>query len=518
MPEPRSGRGGPSDCRHDVMTSATVFPRPARSPETGPQGRSGDRHKGHNSAAKAAVLAVAAVCTAVQLPVAAFGQTSFAQTTLAPTATQPAAGASGADTGAAPADPAQMMVPQSAWAADVAADVSANIETESMRVKGSAAAAAAPQPQESTAAQPRATESSIRHGTAGSGPLPEAFPALAAGPQVTIGAGSQGAGMPAVFATFANGVTLQPNVPYWAPSGFRALTMDIYSPPPAVQKPDAGYPMLMFIHGGGWATGDAQTSSPIADFPQLLAAISAQGYVVASVNYRLSGEAKWPAQGQDIKAAIRFLRSSATDYGVDPERFATWGISAGAQLSAIAATTCGVEELQPESQILPNLPVLGIPEPDRHGALRSNNSDCVQAAVAWSGVYDMSTLTDQARLAGAMSRELGTAPEWRLLGCISGACPQDKLASASAVQRLSHDAPPILLMTGNADKIMPYTQTLEFAGALEVEKIPHELVIITGAGHNFIGRNAAETRRATQTALDHMLSFLGQHLAPKPQG
>ena len=348
--------------------------------------------------------------------------------------------------------------------------------------------------------------------------LPETTAPAGKSPKVAIGAGASGAGMPAIFATFANGVTLQPHVPYWAPSGFRPLTMDIYSPPPSVEKPQAGFPMLMFIHGGGWATGDAQTSNPIADFPQLLAEIAAQGYVVSSVNYRLSGEAKWPAQGQDIKAALRYLRSTAHDYGIDPARFATWGVSAGAQLSAIAATTCGVEDLQPESQILPNLPVLGVPELDRHGEIRSNNNDCVQAAIAWSGVYDMSTLTDQARLAGAMSRELGTAPEWRLLGCISGACPQDKLASASAVQRLSNDAPPILLMTGNADKIMPYTQTLEFAGALEVEKIPHELVIIAGAGHNFIGQNATETRRSTQTALDHMLTFLSIHLAPKPQG
>lgn len=346
--------------------------------------------------------------------------------------------------------------------------------------------------------------------------LPEVVAPLANGPQVAIGAGASGAGMPAIFTNFANGVTLQPHVPYWAPSGFRPLSMDIYSPPAEVEKPEAGFPVLVFIHGGGWSTGDAQTSNPIADFPQLLAGIAAQGYVVASVNYRLSGEAKWPAQGQDIKAALRYLRSRAPDYGIDPNRFATWGISAGAQLSAIAATTCGVAELQPEAQILPNLPQTGIPEIDRHGEQRNNNSDCVQAAVAWAGVYDMSTLTDQARLAGAMSRELGTAPEWRLLGCISGACPQDKLASASAVQRLSHDAPPILLMTGSADKIIPYTQTLEFAGALEAERIPHELVIISGAGHNFIGRTPAETRRYTQTALDHMLAFLAQNLQPKP--
>ncbi len=317
---------------------------------------------------------------------------------------------------------------------------------------------------------------------------------------------------PALVLPLPNGTTLRPNVTFWEPPGFRPLTMDIYAPPAGASKPAGGYPMLMFIHGGGWSAGSAQSSAPIADFPRLLSEIAATGYVVTSVNYRLNSEAKWPAQGQDIKAALRYLRSSALELGIDPDRFATWGVSAGAQLSATAATSCGLPELQPEYQNLPDLP----PEPQPPASdpnARIDNSDCVQAAVAWYGAYDLSTLTEQARLAGAMSREQPTAPEWRLLGCMGEGCSQQKVASASAIQTLSKDTPPILLISGEDDKIMPVTQTLEFAGALAAEGVPHDVMIIPDVGHNFAGKDAFATQIATQRALDHTLAFLQKHLA-----
>lgn len=344
----------------------------------------------------------------------------------------------------------------------------------------------------------------------------------ASGPIVVIGATGLGgpkapnidaSGYPTIAIPFASGSLLHPNVTYWSPAGFRPLTMDIYTPPPSLPKPASGFPMLMFIHGGGWSAGSAQSSAPIADFPRLLADIAATGYVVTSVNYRLNGEAKWPAQGQDIKAAIRFLRSSARDYGIDPQRFATWGVSAGAQLSATAATTCGLTELQPDNQLLPNLPPAApVTSPDG----RVDNDDCVQAAVAWYGTYDLSTLTEQARLAGAMSREVPTAPEWRLLGCMGEGCAQNKIASASAIQTLTKEAPPMLLISGSDDKIVPSTQTLEFSGALAAEGIPHDVMIIEGVGHNFVGKDAFATQIATQSALDRMLAFLALHLKPTP--
>lgn len=332
-------------------------------------------------------------------------------------------------------------------------------------------------------------------------------------PLIRIGGPNIGRDMfPDSRSTFDNGVGLRPNVTYWTPSGFRPLQMDIYSPPAGLPRPEKGFPMLMFIHGGGWIGGNSHYSNPIADFPQLLAAISARGYVVTSVNYRLSGEAKWPAQGQDIKAAIRYLRASATDLGIDPGRFATWGVSAGGQLSAMAATSCGLGELQPQSQSLPNLP----PAPQIAKDARHPNSDCVQAAIAWYGVFDMMTLPEQARLVGAMPRDVPTAPEWRLLGCMAEGCSGDKLASASPMQTLTEDAAPMLLITGDADKVVPATQSLEFAGALEAAKIPHQLTVLEGVGHNFTGADPSVTQAATQQALDEMLAFLDLHLLAKP--
>lgn len=94
---------------------------------------------------------------------------------------------------------------------------------------------------------------------------------------------------PPVEVNFPDGVSAMPGVRYWTPAGFRPLTMDIYFLPKNLATPAGGYPMVMFIHGGGWIAGNSQALVPFADFPGVLASIAARGYVVASVNYRLSG-------------------------------------------------------------------------------------------------------------------------------------------------------------------------------------------------------------------------------------
>src|SRR5207248_2881378 len=127
---------------------------------------------------------------------------------------------------------------------------------------------------------------------------------------------------------------------------------------------------LVFIHGGNWRSGTTRSNSPFGDFPGLLAAIAAHGYVVASVEYRLSGEAPFPAALMDVKAAIRFLRSHARDYNLDQAHLASWGSSAGGYLALMAGVTCGVASLEPAAE------GTGQPVP----------SDCVQATVDWSGL------------------------------------------------------------------------------------------------------------------------------------
>src|SRR5262249_44799752 len=142
------------------------------------------------------------------------------------------------------------------------------------------------------------------------------------------------------------------------------------------------------------------------------ASIAARGYVVTSVNYRLSGEAIWPAQAQDIKAAIKFLRLNAGKYQINPDRFMTWGVSAGGHLSAVAGATCGAPELQPLSRGASDNPDS---KPDDRADAKV--SECVQGAVAWYGVFDMATIAEQASKVGAMSRDDAGTPEWLLMGC-----------------------------------------------------------------------------------------------------
>ena len=161
--------------------------------------------------------------------------------------------------------------------------------------------------------------------------------------------------------TFPGGVTMTEMV-YSTLQGFRPLTLDLYQPP---GKSDPR-PVLVFIHGGNWVGGDSRHNSPFGDFPGLLASIAAHGYVVASVNYRLAGEAHFPAAVIDVKTAIQFLRSHAGDYNLDGTRFAAWGVSAGGHLASMIGVTCGVAALDPPGT------VAGAPP-----------SDCVQAAIDW---------------------------------------------------------------------------------------------------------------------------------------
>ncbi|MEO8896144.1 MAG: alpha/beta hydrolase, partial [Rhizomicrobium sp.] len=111
---------------------------------------------------------------------------------------------------------------------------------------------------------------------------------------------------------FPGGVAAHRDIVYAAVGGFRPLTLDLYQTP---SKPkEAPRPAILFVHGGDWVTGDARHLAGFADFPATLAALAAKGYVVASVNYRLSGEAHFPAAIQDVKSAVRWLRGHAGDY------------------------------------------------------------------------------------------------------------------------------------------------------------------------------------------------------------
>src|SRR5437868_2873965 len=126
---------------------------------------------------------------------------------------------------------------------------------------------------------------------------------------------------------FPGGIVMHRDLVYAAMDGFRPLTLDLYQAPSKPKAPPPR-PLILFVHGGNWAAGDARHLAGFPDFPSTLAALAAKGYVVGSVNYRLSGEAHFPAPIQDVKSALRWLRGHAADYNIDVTRMMVWGAEA----------------------------------------------------------------------------------------------------------------------------------------------------------------------------------------------
>ena len=258
-------------------------------------------------------------------------------------------------------------------------------------------------------------------------------------------------------------------------------------------------------------SGDTRRSGPFVDFPGVLASLAARGYVVASIEYRLSGEAAFPAQARDVKAAIRWLRLNASEYGIDPARAAAWGVSAGGHLAGMAAVSCGAVALAPVQKAKAGAPDAKADPVDSAGA-----SDCVQAGIAWYGVFNMSTIRAQAREAKAMPRDNPDAPEWRLLDCFDGECRQGELETASPVVYVDPGDPPMLLIVGTADRTVPCRQTLEMAETLKAAGVKHELIVMPGIDHGFIGKTPEETRDANRKALEATFRFIDRTIGSVP--
>ena len=287
--------------------------------------------------------------------------------------------------------------------------------------------------------------------------------------------------LPDRLLTLANGVTVNADIPYSTLSGYRPITLDLYRP----AKATAPLPLVIYIHGGGWANGHTRQSGAFSDFPAVLADLSARGYVVASLEYRLSKEAPFPAAIDDVRTAIRFLRANAGRFGVDTAHVAVWGGSAGGQLAALAALQCGAA-------------------PSGQDKSNATQSDCVQAAVGWYGVYDFATMPQA--IAGA---------ENAYLDCIKPNCPADRIAAASPAAHVDAKDPPMLLIHGTEDKVVPADQSRQLAAKLKTTGVPVTLEIIPGVGHSWIGQDAAATRAASLRALDLTFRFFDTQLKGK---
>ncbi len=239
--------------------------------------------------------------------------------------------------------------------------------------------------------------------------------------------------------------------------------------------------------------GGRRLSGAFDNWPNVLASIAQRGYVVAAVSYRFSGEAPSPAAIQDVKASIRWLRANAATYRIDKARFAAFGGSAGGQLAALAATSCGAAALSPAAEGTQHIATVekqtaGDVAPDRQ-------NDCLQAAVTWYGVFDFTTMP----LRGS---------EKAYLGCGNQACTAEQQRQASAVTYLSDKTPPMLMIAGSVDQLVPPAQSIDFARAMRNKGLKGDLIIIPGVDHSFIGKTAEATQAASRLALAKTVDFL----------
>lgn len=276
---------------------------------------------------------------------------------------------------------------------------------------------------------------------------------------------------------FPRGVSAWRDVIYQQLPGYTPQVVDIYVP-----REPGPHPLVLYIHGGGWQGGHTRHSGALANFPEALATLAAEGFVVASLEYRLSAEAQYPAQLQDAKAALRFLRDNAAQYRVDPARIGVWGGSAGGHLAALTALTCGDTALDPAAA----------------------GDPCVSAAVTWYGVFDFAAQT--------ANRPGGTdqAAE-RLLGC-EGRCPSDRFAAASPVTYIDANDPAFLLVHGEEDQVVHIDQSRLAEQRLRAAGVPVEAIYIPHVDHSFIGRTPDETREATLRATNATFDFFHARL------
>lgn len=291
-------------------------------------------------------------------------------------------------------------------------------------------------------------------------------------------------------------VTVHPDIVYSSIPGYRPLLLDLYMP-----AGNSHHPLVLFVHGGSWTSGTKRATGHYSDFPGVLARLAARGFTVASVDYRLSSEAIYPAALQDIKASIRFLRANASRFGIDRNRVAVWGASAGAHLAAMTAMTGDDASLEPAYRS----------DPDQ--------SDRVQAFVGWYGPYDIPAAFSQA-MAAAPAAGTPMSPEeaaestgpMSFFGCTPQGCPPGVLESASPVNFVDKNDPPALLIHGTADATVSQDQSIGLYNGLKNAGVRAELLLIDHAGHSWTCADRKSTTAASRKALATTFDWLKRTL------
>lgn len=256
-------------------------------------------------------------------------------------------------------------------------------------------------------------------------------------------------------------------------NGHPRQKLDLYIP-----DVDGPLPLVIWVHGGAFRMGDKAESAPT----ELLDT----GYAVASVNYRLSQHAIFPAQIEDVKAAVRWLRANAAGYGLDPDRFGAWGPSAGGHLVAMLGTTGHLDTFDVGENL--------------------DYSSRVQAVVDYFGPTDFLQM-DAHRPPKGMAHDAPDSPESELIGGAIQEHPE-RVARANPISYVAADAPPFLIVHGDKDPLVPYHQSVLLHAALANAGVPVTFYTVEGGGHGQF--NDPKVAELTMAFLEHHLRMTHQ--------
>jgi acetyl esterase/lipase len=252
-----------------------------------------------------------------------------------------------------------------------------------------------------------------------------------------------------------NGAAVLRDLVYSEVIGFRPLSLDLYRP----ERLPA--PVILFVHGGGWRMGSKAVFTPTISAEESFGRIVDAGFAIASVDYRLSGEAHFPAQVDDVRAALAWVREHAAEYDLDSSRIVLWGESAGATLAALVG-------LEPSSGVL--------------------------GVIDWYGPSDLIAMAEKGTAEeDANSRET----EW--LGRSARDDP-DTARAASPVFAVHDDAPPFFIAHGDTDRFVPVAQSEALADALRDQGVDVRFTRVAGASHMW--RDLADPAALVGPAID----------------
>lgn len=252
-----------------------------------------------------------------------------------------------------------------------------------------------------------------------------------------------------------NSGTERRDIPFAAPLGFRPLSLDVLLP-----EGPGPHPVIAFLHGGGWRIGSRRVFVPTFPAGEGFDRMRAAGFAVATVDYRLTGEAVFPAQLDDVRAALDWLRAHGAGHSLDPSRIVLWGESAGAHLAALAGL---------------------------------DRQDGVRGVVDWYAPTDLIGLP-----APAPDDERPTREESLVGGVIAENL--ERARTASPALQAHPDAPPFHIAHGDADEAVPYAQSVALHEALRGHGVESELRLVPGAAH--LWRGLADPAAVMEPALE----------------